>query len=187
MSNYIDSIPEGWRFGVLSDLAIVNPSTNFSGVNSDTLVTFLAMANVSENGKITNYQVHQFKEVCSGFTRFQENDVLFAKITPCMENGKGALARKLSNGIGCGSTEFHVLRANEDGDPEFIYHISVSQELREKAAVFFSGSAGQQRVSTDFFEKFSVPIPPFPEQNKIAEILTTVDRLSRLTKEIQGE
>lgn len=171
-----------WRVGVLEDIANINPSVSISGLSNETGVSFLSMPDVGENGRITNHQCRPLHEVKSGFTRFEENDVLFAKITPCMQNGKGAFATGLHSGIGFGSTEFHVLRANEDGDAEFIYHVSLSPELRTKAIAFFSGSAGQQRVSKDFFGRYSLDIPPPKEQRKIARILTTLDNLIEKTE-----
>lgn len=99
-----------------------------------------------------------------------------------MENGKGAWATNLESGVGFGSTEFHVLRANNFGDPQFIYHLSLSDELRKKAVTNFTGSAGQQRVSTDFFFRYKLLLPPLFEQRKIARILTTVDNLIENTE-----
>ena len=171
-----------WRVGVVTDVAEVNPSVSVAGLQNDAEVSFLSMPDVGENGKVINPQVRELGEVKSGFTRFEDNDVLFAKITPCMQNGKGAFATNLKSGIGFGSTEFHVLRANEDGDAEFIYHVSLSPELRTKAIAFFSGSAGQQRVSKDFFDRYELDLPPKPEQRKIARILTTLDNLIEKTE-----
>ena len=129
-----------------------------------------------------NHQIRPLCEVRAGFTRFEEDDVLFAKITPCMQNGKGAFARKLSNQHGFGSTEFHVLRATEIGDAEFIYHLAQSSEVRSKAVTFFTGSAGQQRVDSKFFSCFNLLIPPLPQQRKIARILTTLDNVIAQTE-----
>ena len=165
----------------ISSIANINPSLTKSIKNTD-LVTFLGMADVSNNGGIIAYTTKQYKEVKDGFTKFQENDILFAKITPCMENGKGAIAKNLNNGIGFGSTEFHVLRANEFGDPEFIYHVLQSNAYRLKAEAMMTGSAGQKRVPTDFFYKHKIYIPPLPTQRKIAEILNTSDEVIEQTR-----
>jgi type I restriction enzyme S subunit len=140
------------------------------------------MADVSESGRITNHQIRFLHQVKSGFTRFEEGDVLFAKITPCMENGKGAFAKRLHNKLGFGSTEFHVLRANDHGDSGFIFQTTKSKEVRNKAEIYFSGSAGQQRVASSFFYNYQIPIPPLPQQRKIAKILTTVDNLIEKTE-----
>ena len=175
-------LPKDWQAGVFSDIAEVNPSVAVADLCADTLVSFLTMADVSENGRVLNHQIRPLCEVRVGFTRFEEDDVLFAKITPCMQNGKGAFARKLANQHGFGSTEFHVLRATEIGDAEFIYHLAQSSEVRSKAVTFFTGSAGQQRVDSKFFSCFSLLIPPLPQQRKIARILTTLDNLIEKTE-----
>lgn len=175
-------LPLGWRDGLLSDIAQINPFVSYTGLNDDDEVTFLSMADVGENGRIIGKQDRSLQSIRFGFTRFQEGDVLFAKITPCMENGKGAFATPLRNRYGAGSTEFHVLRAKESGDPEFIYHVSLSPSLRNRAVAFFTGSAGQQRVSADFFSRYRLLLPPISEQRKIARILTTVDNLIEKTE-----
>jgi type I restriction enzyme, S subunit len=180
MSNHAN--PTKWSVGHISDIALVNPSISVSDLDDDDPVSFLTMADVGENGRILNHQVRRLCDVRAGFTRFQEGDILFAKITPCMENGKGAYARNLVNGHGFGSTEFHVLRATDRGDAEFLYHISQSVEVRQKAIAFFTGSAGQQRVDASFFYRFPLLIPTSPEQRRIARILTTLDNLIEKTE-----
>lgn len=176
------TLPPEWKRGHVSDIAIINPSVRLDGLEPNDEVTFLTMADVGENGRVLNRQVRRLREVRNGFTRFEEGDVLFAKITPCMQNGKGAYATGLTNGHGFGSTEFHVIRANEHGDSVFLSHVSLSHELRSKAVSYFSGSAGQQRVSSDFFTRHPMLIPPRPQQRKIARILTTVDNLIEKTE-----
>jgi type I restriction enzyme S subunit len=158
-----------------SAIAKVNPSRNSIRVPLDTPVSFIPMEDVSESGQWYRHRYRQLKDVQSGFTAFSENDVLFAKITPCMENGKGCIANGLINGIGFGSTEFHVLRAINGNDPRFVFHWAQSRELRLKAEAFMIGSAGQQRVQASFFEKFEVPAFSPDEQRRIALILDTAD------------
>ena len=92
----------------LGDVCEINPKAGV--IPDDTEVTFIPMQNVTEDGRIDTSQIRKYCDIKKGFTNFQENDVLFAKITPCMENGKGAIARGLKNGIGAGSTEFHIMR-----------------------------------------------------------------------------
>ena len=182
MSN--QAVPSGWRAGHISDIASVNPSVSVASLDDQDAVSFLTMADVGESGRILNHQIRQLREVRAGFTRFEEGDILFAKITPCMENGKGAFARNLVNCHGFGSTEFHVLRANDRGDPEFVYHLAQSTDVRTKAIAFFTGSAGQQRVDAQFFYRFPLLIPPPPEQRKIARILTTLNNLIEKTESL---
>ncbi|TON07213.1 hypothetical protein CGH64_24515, partial [Vibrio parahaemolyticus] len=118
-----------------------------------------------------------YGEVKKGFTSFQDNDVLVAKITPCFENGKGALVSNLTNGIGFGSTEFHVIRTKEQkGCPEFIHHITTTHNFRVKGEMNMTGTAGQKRVGKDFIASYLIACPPFIEQQKIAEVLSTIDK-----------
>jgi len=160
----------------LASLAEINPSRLTSSLVLTDEVSFIPMGDVSESGRWTGDQTRILSTVRSGFACFAEGDVLFAKITPCMENGKGCVARGLTNSIGFGSTEFHVLRAKIGSDAGYVYQWSVYQDLRKVAKTSMTGSAGQQRVPTDFLEKFLVPELPKLEQTKIAGILSTVDR-----------
>lgn len=134
------------------------------------------MSDVSESGQWVHRQTRPYREVRSGYTCFNEGDVLLAKITPCMENGKGCHATLLVGGIGFASTEFHVLRAKDCADAGFVFQWSIDLSLRQKAAAVMTGSAGQQRVPASFFSTFTVPCLPKPEQSKVAELLSTVDR-----------
>jgi type I restriction enzyme, S subunit len=179
-----ESKKAGWEVGTVSTIAEVNPRTDLSRLISDIDVTFIPMQNVGENGKILVHETRKYSEVQIGYTVFKENDVLFAKITPCMENGKGTLAMGLTEGIGFGSTEFHVLRAKKNGSSEFIFHLTHSSTFRKKAEMYMTGSAGQQRVSKDMFFHYKIPIPPLSEQQKIAEILSTVDESIEKTEAI---
>ncbi len=165
----------------ISDLADINPA--LTKVPADgTTVSFVSMADVSESGQLVSHRARPFGEVKMGFTRFQEGDVLFAKITPCMENGKGAIAFGLEGGIGCGSTEFHVLRARGDNDPRYLYHWLQWSATRQKAILFMSGSAGQQRVPAEFFRRFQIPTPRREVQQRIAAILTSLDNAIEATE-----
>lgn len=176
------NFPADMQLAPLTSLAEVNPARSVNHLSPDTEVSFISMGDVSESGRIVSIQTRRYSEVRQGFTAFAEGDVLFAKITPCMENGKGCIAVGLTNAKGFGSTEFHVLRANSEGDPGFIYQWSTSKELRIEAKNSMTGSAGQQRVPSDFFSKFLIPRFPKPEQTKIAEILSTVDRAIEQTE-----
>lgn len=165
----------------ISELADINPA--LGKVPSDcTAVSFVSMADVSESGRLLSQRERPFGEVKMGFTRFQEGDVLFAKITPCMENGKGALAVGLKGGVGCGSTEFHVLRARGHNDPRYLYQWLQWGATRQKAQLFMSGSAGQQRVPAEFFRRFRIPAPGPEVQQRIAAILTSLDTAIEATE-----
>ena len=150
----------------------------------DAKVTFVPMAAVDETlGEITTPQVRRYSEVSKGFTAFREADVLFAKITPCMENGKAAIARNLRNGMGFGSTEFHVLRAGPTVLPEWIYFYIRQPDFRRRAKASFRGAAGQQRVPVDFLESEGIPLAPISEQRRIVDILCRANGIVQLQRQ----
>jgi type I restriction enzyme, S subunit len=111
--------------------------------------------------------------------------VLFAKITPCMENGKAALASCLAGGRGFGSTEFHVLRAREAVLPEWLYYFVRRESFRRDAKRSFTGTAGQQRVPTSFIQDALIPVPPVDEQRRIVDLLSRAEGIVRLRREAQ--
>ena len=159
----------------LSEFAEINPRTDLNGMRGDTIVSFIPMSDVSESGRWVERRERRLEEVRVGYTPFVEKDVLFAKITPCMENGKGAHATSLKNGVGFGSTEFHVLRARGDNDSRFLFHWLQARVTRTKAVAYMGGPAGQQRVQADFFSCFRIPRIDPREQSRIATVLDTVD------------
>lgn len=168
----------GWGMSSLGEICEINPKKSQDArLTNGLLVSFVPMPSVSESGDIDATQVKPYDEVKTGFTYFAENDVLFAKITPCMENGKGAIATGLYNGIGFGSTEFHVLRpAKETATPRWIYTLTVFPQFRIDAASNMTGSAGQRRVPASFLENYRVSVPPLELQNRFAAFVTEVDK-----------
>ena len=163
----------------LGEICKINPRTRRNGYASDTLVSFVRMAAVDErSGSITIREDRPIADVSKGYTQFLDGDVLFAKITPCMENGKAALARDLTNGMGSGSTEFYVLRPDEKVLGEYIYHLIRRPQFRETAKRNFTGTAGQQRVPKSFMENVLIPLPPLDEQRRIVGILKPGQRRS---------
>ncbi len=123
-------------------------------------------------------QIKRFATVKKGYTPFREGDVLFAKITPCMENGKMAVVPKLTNGVGFGSTEFHVMRPRPGIEPRYVYHFVSNMSFRREAAHHMTGAVGQKRVPTSFLEDASIPVPPFDQQQLlVAEIEKQFSRL----------
>ena len=131
----------------ISQVCDVNPRFVRNGLENNDLVSFLPMASVDEiSGKIISMEERSIQELIKGYTPFKENDVLFAKITPCMENGKATIARDLKNYHGFGSTEFHVLRVKEEILPEWIFYLIRTHAFRQTAENNMTGSAGQKRV-----------------------------------------
>ena len=180
---------KGWEVKQLSTCCTINPrKSEINYFLDDFQVSFVAMPGVSANGDIDTTEIRDYKEVKIGFTYFYENDVLFAKITPCMENGKGAIARSLKNNIGFGSTEFHVLRPMEGvSNSEWLYHLTALPVFRKNAEKNMSGSAGQKRVPTSFLDKFMVSLPPLSLQTQFASIVTKIEEQKALVKKAIDE
>lgn len=173
---------EGWKKVRLGEVCAVNPKTDTTKVLDDDFVTFVRMEDVSNDGLIASFSERPYKSLQKkGFTIFQNDDVIFAKITPCMENGKGALVRNMKSKICMGSTEFHVLRACDNVSIDFIYQLTISKQFRQRAEMQMTGSAGQQRVPTAFLEDYLISIPfkndkpDLAEQRRIAAILSGID------------
>jgi type I restriction enzyme S subunit len=142
----------------------------------------------ADSGTIAAPEVRPFASVRKGFTSFRDGDVIMAKITPCAENGKAAVAAGLQNGIGFGSTEFHVLRPSRAVLAEYVYRFIRQESFRDEAAAEMTGSVGQKRVPAWFIEQSLLPLPPLAEQKrivaKIDALLARVDvaheRLAKL-------
>jgi type I restriction enzyme S subunit len=175
----------GWEKKSISEISVINPhKSELGNLADDARVSFVPMNSVSETGEIDTSQTREFHEVKTGYTYFRENDVLFAKITPCMENGKGAVARNLCNGIGFGSTEFHVLRPIEDmTDSEWLYRLTSLPFFRTLAEKNMTGSAGQKRVPASFFDKLRVGLPPLTLQQKYADIVNQIETKKSLVRQ----
>ena len=159
---------KGWRSTSLGSACQINPKKGKDQrLVSGLQVSFVPMTAVTETGEIDASETKMYDGVKTGFTYFAENDVLFAKITPCMENGKGAIARGLCNGIGFGSTEFHVLRPiSGKTNSYWIYTLMSFANFRLDAASNMTGSAGQRRVPASFLENYKVSLPPIEDQNQ---------------------
>lgn len=168
----------GWGLVPLGSTCNINPKKSLdSRLVSGAVVSFVPMPAVTEHGEIDATAIKEYDEVKTGFTYFAENDVLFAKITPCMENGKGAVAKGLHNGIGFGSTEFHVLRPiSGKTDPYWIYTLTAFSQFRMDAASNMTGSAGQRRVPASFLENYRVSLPPIALQEQFAAFVKQTDK-----------
>lgn len=134
-------------------------------------VPFLPMEAIGERGQTDLSATRPVDEVSSGYTQFFNGDVIVAKITPCFENGKGALIQGMRQGIGYGTTELHVLRPAEEINGRFLYYVTVDPRFRMLGAACMTGAAGQQRVPEDFVRDFRVPVMPLAQQRAIADYL----------------
>lgn len=157
----------------LKVLARINPSLT-KKLKDDDEVTFIPMECVSDlDGIIKEKRICKAEK--KGFTKFENGDVIWAKITPCMQNGKSAVVDELKNGVGYGSTEFYVIRTKKDIlMPEYLYYLLRMYKVREEAVNYFSGSAGQQRVRKSFLEELSIPLPSIDEQKYLVEQLDAI-------------
>lgn len=166
----------GWGLTTLGECCEINPKRP-KDINTDCDYSFVAMPSVSEDGVIDVSICRPYAEICKGFTYFAENDVLFAKITPCMENGKGGIAVGLKNGIGFGSTEFHVLRPLAGkSNPEWIYTLTTFKNFRSNAAKMMTGSGGQRRVPATYLSEYKISLPPLDLQQQFADFVHQADK-----------
>lgn len=173
MTTWHDELPPGWELKRLRRVAQLNPSKREIGeVARDAEVSFIPMEAVGEEGSLQLDRTRPIAEVETGYTYFRDDDVTFAKITPCFENGKGALMRGLIGGFGFGTTELTVLRPDPAmTTPEFLYRWLSSTAFRGPAEGAMYGAGGQKRVPDEFVREFVAAFPPLPEQVAIAAFL----------------
>lgn len=175
-------LPEGWCWARIDGVAAVNPSTNFDALDPKSEIPFVPMAAVAEEaGTIDLTARRQVSDVAKGYVRFAEGDVIFAKITPCMENGKVAPVVGVPGGFAAGSTEFHIFRPFAV-EQRYLWYCLIARSFRGRAKRNMSGSAGQLRVPVDWLREVRIPIAPRSEQRRI------VARIDALFAEIaEGE
>jgi type I restriction enzyme S subunit len=162
-------MPE-WYETNFADFVDINPKVSLV---KDVAYSFVEMADLEPNNKFCEPSQNR---VLSGGMRFQNGDTLFARITPCLENGKICQVRNLEGGVGFGSTEFHVLRGKSKvSDTDFIYYLSRWSEVRDFAELNLHGTSGRQRMPHDAFKELQIIIPSLPEQRAIAEVLSSLD------------
>jgi type I restriction enzyme S subunit len=169
-----DALPKGWATAPMKEIAEINPR-HPKGLDDSIPISFARMTMLSESKpEFEALEERTLGEVRKGFTHFAEGDVLFAKITPCMENGKGAIATGLRNKLGCGTTELHVIRPLAGISPHYVYRFLAQPAIRRAAKENFTGTAGQARVPTSFIEELEVPLAPLAEQRRIVTKLETL-------------
>ena len=163
INNNIHSLP----ISEIKSCVEINPTKIIMNDNDD--VTFLGMKDVTENGQMDLSTIKKYEEVKKGFTSFKNDDVLLAKITPCFENGKAAIAKNLVNNTGFGSTEFYVLRPEQNKIlPEYLYSIVKSSRFLEIGKSNMKGAAGQKRLIKDFVSNYKFLLPDMPQQELFA-------------------
>lgn len=169
----------------LNSLVYVNPRTDLSNIEDNDSMSFIPMKNVSDDYGEIIIRENGKKSKSGGYTKFKNGDLIWARITPCMQNGKSAVVSDLANGLGYGSTEFHVLRKKDENlQIGYLYHILRTKIVREDAVNYFTGSAGQQRVPKSYLENLLIPVPPLSIQR---EIISHIEKVKTQIKEMNQQ
>ncbi|GAB6563936.1 restriction endonuclease subunit S [Bacillus mobilis] len=167
----MSSIQE-WSDIKLKYIAKINPSKSEISIIDDTKVTFLPMENILSPGNVDLSLKKSLEDVYSGYTYFKENDLIVAKVTPCFENGNIAIMQGLSNGIGFGTTELHVIRVNEgEYNKKFFYYALQADDFKTEAVSNMYGVGGLKRIPPEFVCNYKFKVPPIQIQNKVVEFL----------------
>lgn len=185
---WLGDVPKHWEVKRLRFVAELNPSkSEVSNLERDTIVSFLPMEDIGEDGTLNLDKEKPISELENGYTYFRDGDVTVAKITPCYENGKGALMRGLVNGIGFGTTELIVARPKQDEViGSFLHYLFISKEFRSLGESRMYGAGGQKRVPDTFLRNFATAFPPIHEQALIAAFLDNeLSKFNTLTAEAQ--
>jgi len=168
---WLGEVPSQWRSFRIKDVARLSPNFSKGMPEINELCSVIPMAKVSEKGEIISDNVEEYNLITSGLTNFEAGDVIFAKITPCMENGKGAYVKELPSRYAFGSTEFHVLRPSQMVDGKFTYYYTYNSVYRDYAEANMTGAAGQKRVSSRFINYTRIFLPDIAVQVRIAAYL----------------
>ena len=152
----------------LVEVVEFNPRFGKDELADDSLASFIPMKCVEEeSGRFESFGNRKVAEVRKGYTPFRDGDVIFAKVTPCMENGKAAVLKGLTNGVGFGSTEFFALRPKNGLDANYLFHFILQSNFRRDAARNMTGAVGLRRVPKSWLEQQTIPLPEPDEQRKI--------------------
>ena len=173
------SIPPKWKWKKLSDIGSFNPNISLSDEKEATFLPMSAISAGYEN-KVDLSQKRLWKNIKSGYSKFANGDIILAKITPCFQNLKSVICQNLMNGVGAGSTEFHVIRPNSLINNEYLLIFLKSPYFIKYGVKNFTGTAGQQRIGTVNLKKCLIPIPSIAEQERI------VDRVRELSTLVQS-
>ncbi len=183
MSEIDVDLPVGWCFSTIEEICELNPKHD-SFLSESLPVSFVPMAAVSEvEGQIIAPEVRPLGEVKKGYTHFADGDVIFAKITPCMENGKAASVRGMVNGLACGTTEFFVFRSRGAIHQDYLFKFIRQESFRRAARATMQSGVGQARVPKEFVLETEIPLPPLPEQRRIVAKIEALQARSRKARE----
>ena len=170
---WLGEVPAHWKVKRLRFVALLNPSkAEIADLDRDTEVSFLPMDAVGDDGSIDIDRIRPIREIETGYTYFRDGDVTVAKITPCFENGKGAVMRGLHGGIGFGTTELIVARPiATEATSDYLSWLFRSTQFRKRGEASMYGAGGQKRVPDDFVRDFAIAFPNPDEQTTIATFL----------------
>ena len=167
-----DALSKQWPIKRLRYLTSRSPSDSSRALLAHiSEASFLPMEAIGEQGHLDLSRIHSIENLKTGYSQFFDGDVVIAKITPCFENGKGALIRGTLGGVGFGTTELYVLTPEPELDGRFLYYVTVDPRFRKLGESYMTGAAGQQRVPEDFVRDFQVPIPDLSQQRIITDYL----------------
>jgi|SRR5690554_594483 len=153
-------------------------------LDKDLEVSFLPMKDLNEHDiNFIPKEIKKIGEVYKGYTYFAEGDVILAKVTPCFENGKAGLAKDLKNGIGFGSSEYHILRPKENVLPEWIYFAVLTEQFRVTGKENMTGAGGLKRISRDFVKDWKIPVPSPEIQKKQIERIVQIQEYTKSLEE----
>ena len=169
----LERTPIDWQRRRIRNVATLSPGYSGTPPTSDELCTVVPMERLSDDGLVDISNQQTLENISAGLPLFEKGDVLLAKITPCMENGKGAFVQNLPTRYAFGSTEFHVLRPGKKIDGRFLYYVTFNSTYRAYAAQNMVGAAGQKRVTSRFVKDTRLLLPSLPEQQRIAAYLDT--------------
>ena len=163
---------QAWPTKPLRYLTSRRPHDNWwSQLSEASEASFLPMDAIGEQGQLDLSETRPVDQVQSGYSRFSDGDVVIAKITPCFENGKGAVIQGTLDGVGFGTTELHVLTPGAQIDGKYLYYVTVDREFRQLGAARMTGAAGQQRVPDEFVRNYKIDLPPLTQQHAITDYL----------------
>lgn len=183
---YEDKIIISSKKEKLRTLVKTNPSkSELNSFDENMLISFIEMSSISNDGYITNKIDKKLSDVRKGsYTYFRENDIILAKITPCMENGKCAIASELTNNIGMGSSEFHIFRCNDKINNKYLFTYLNRSTIRKEAEQNMTGASGHRRVPITFYENLDIPLPSMDKQ---IEIVTKIKKYEKSIRDKENE
>jgi type I restriction enzyme S subunit len=165
-------VPSHWTTCRIKNTAKVNPAkSEVRDMAPDTEVAFIPMEAIGEKGELDTSRTKPLSEVISGYSYVADGDIMIAKITPCFENGKGAIARNLANGIGFATTEVINIRPNNPNDAAYFLYLLSTDPFRKLAEGAMYGAGGQKRVADSFVAEYHLSLPALTERTNIADFL----------------